>query len=891
MTLLNRLTFNLKALFFLMPFLICAQQIQIKGFVKDSLKNSIPFVSIIASNSQNEEQILAYSTSKENGSYVLMVKNNTNLDSIWLTYRHMQYETLKIQKNASSQNVDVVLKAAVNKLDDIILNAKKKIEIKGDTITYNVAGLKKEKDYSIEEVINRIPGVTISDDGQIRYKERPISHLYINGVDLLEGKYNIATRGIPASAVEDIDIMQKHNHARIDIGKTASDNVAFNLKIKEDHSLVFGSSKGDLGVPFLTGNAEITPIYLKEKLQDIASFKVNNIGKSLKDNGRSLTSGNRNLATLKLPEISIINKPDMNGTVISNKYWLDNESYSITNDALYKTKNDVIFKAGINHNYNFNQIERKDNSAYYFDNDSTIVNRNTKNQLLERKYDAGIVAEVNKDDFYLKNKTMFNAVNSDGSSSILQNQQVIDANYLSDQISFSNSLELKTSINDKILNSGLLINYQEQQEELKVLPTQFVSIFNPSFTPDFTQQLNDINRLNIGAFSSYNFDIKKTKLELKQTINWSSESLLSSLTQNNSVNSSIPVFPFATDYKLNSFQTVSSLFSSWQWKRFTFRLNTPVTFINLNQENRNSELNSNSNDYVFFEPSINASYKFNQNWNSSLGYNRTRSTSTFNQLFTGLQLRDFASLSRNPNAVNVSREDALNHFLTYKSILKGVIISNNFRWFKNQSDFTISSSIDDNGLITTDAVQQPNILKGWSNRLSFTKSFFRIIKTDLSYSYRNFKSEQFFNDIAQENINRSHSGNVELTLDNNTWYGISYEGIINYGLSQINDFETSNTFIKHKVEVDFYLSSKTRWNLGTESVISTFSNDQNVNRNTLFNTSFYYKPSKKLFLRASLINIFNEDFFTTSSSNANFINISRFSLRPRQFTLGFNYTL
>jgi hypothetical protein len=57
-----------------------------------------------------------------------------------------------------------------------------------DTITYNVNGLKAKKDYTIEEVINRIPGVSISESGQIVFK--PISHLYINGLDLLEGGYS-----------------------------------------------------------------------------------------------------------------------------------------------------------------------------------------------------------------------------------------------------------------------------------------------------------------------------------------------------------------------------------------------------------------------------------------------------------------------------------------------------------------------------------------------------------------------------------------------------------------------------------------------------------------------------------------------------------------------------
>jgi hypothetical protein len=73
-----------------------------------------------------------------------------------------------------------------------------------DTITYNVNGLKAKKDYTIEEVINRIPGVSIRK--WANSIDKPISHLYINGLDLLEGGYS--TTRIPADAVLEIDVMK-----------------------------------------------------------------------------------------------------------------------------------------------------------------------------------------------------------------------------------------------------------------------------------------------------------------------------------------------------------------------------------------------------------------------------------------------------------------------------------------------------------------------------------------------------------------------------------------------------------------------------------------------------------------------------------------------------------
>jgi hypothetical protein len=50
-----------------------------------------------------------------------------------------------------------------------------------------------------------------------------LSVIYINGLDLLEGGYSIATKEF--DAVLEIDVMKKHHHERIDIGRTETDNV------------------------------------------------------------------------------------------------------------------------------------------------------------------------------------------------------------------------------------------------------------------------------------------------------------------------------------------------------------------------------------------------------------------------------------------------------------------------------------------------------------------------------------------------------------------------------------------------------------------------------------------------------------------------------------------
>ncbi len=867
-------------------FFAFAQQSPFRGVVVDSIQYPVPYAIVTLSKATNESGIIAYSTTNDSGRFELQINSKIH-DSLYLSVRHMSFAKKEVVIKDFSKEITVVLDKQENQLKEVLVKAKKNIEIKGDTIRYQVDELKKEKDYTIEEVIDRIPGVSISENGQIKYKDKAISHLYINGVDLLEGRYNIATRGIPADAVKDIEVLQRHNHARIDIGRTESDKVAMNLNIKKDQSLVFGTARADAGLPFLTGRAEATPIYLREKVQNISSLRANNYGKSLTDYGTSLTRGNLDLEVLKLDDTQIINAPNTQGNTISNKYWLDNESFSVTNDALYKAKEKRLFKASADYNFEDAQLQRENNSVFYFNNDSTVVNRSSFDRIVKRRYQGGLIAEINEEDLFLKNKLSLSAQNQDGITQNLQNGLDINTRYNRDTRDVRNLLELKNPLFKKVISSGLLFEYKKDDQLLEVDPAVFATQIPSNGNPSSTFQNAALEKWNLAAYSKFDFEFLKTDWEFKQDIQYRNEQLDNQLFQDDEINNELP---FTSSFELSTFRGMSSINAKYEWSRWKLSLRPKISFLDLK---RTQDLNNSEQDdqYFFFEPDANLSYSIQNTWNFGLSYSRNLKTSEFNRLYEGLVLTSFSNLSRNPTDINVTRSNQGSLFINYSNILKGFFLRNFTTYDRSIQDFTFTGILDENGLIQIDAIDRENETRTYSNTTSLTKRFFTHLKTEFSYAYREFQSEQFFNNILQENKNSTHGFSLELGWDKGTWYGIKYIGNVNYGISEVNGFRATNLFQKHDLELDLYLSSKTRWNFTAQSAISSFSNNDDVNENTLFSTNFYYKPSKKLFLRASFDNIFDERFFTTLNSSANLISLSRFNLRPRQFTIGLNYTL
>jgi len=874
-----------------MPFFAFAQSIKINGKITNTSGEAIANVIVTASPAKNESNILAFGSSNNDGNYSFVINKGPQLDSLWLIVRHISYETIKFKIPSKSTIKDFKLSSKLVELNEVLLKAPEKLVIKGDTITYNVVGIKAQKDYTIEDVISRIPGVTISENGQIRYEDKPISHLYINGVDLLEGRYNIATQGIPADAVKEIDIMKRHNHERINIGRVESDDVSFNLKIKEGLGLVFGSVKGDAGEPLFTGLLEGTPIYLKDKFQNISGVKSNNTGKTLRNIGNSLTTGNLNLLVMKLEETPVIRPTDINGVVLSDKFWLDNNSYAITNDALHKVSDSTLVKWNLNYVNESSRIEKKSASTFFAnDTDSSSVENNTDNLLRMQRFQVGLNQEINKRNLYVKNHTVLQYFDHSGEENSILNGNNIIADYANDELKIHNTTFLKTIVSqNNILQSGLLVEYARQSEQLIVDPQVFENVLGNNATNENTRQDIKINKFNIGGYSDYSFTFAKLNWNINQRIQFSTinfESDLNVLPQLNVQN-----FPLISDYNFNRLASSSKLETKLNVGKWRIKSRLTADFIHLNTAENQSNDFEQKRSFFFLQPFASFRYKINTAWNFGVSYSMENRISDFSELYPAVVLENYNSLVQNPDIINKTTSQLISPFLNYSNIIKSFFFNIKGRLSQRESDVTFINQLNEEGFVFTEVVERPTNLKNASISMNVSKGFLGAFNSSLSYEYNYTENELFFNNEFLNTINNRHGISLNLSFDDGNWYALQYNARLNLGNSELIDRTVNNSNLFQTVDLDFYMSQSTRLNFGLESVRTSTSTNEDINNNTLFNISFFYKPSKKTYFRASLINMFNTSFFTTTNNGANFINTSQFSLRPRQFTIGFTYSL
>ena len=225
---------------------IAFSQIKFDGVVKDSIGNLLTLANVIALD-QEAGTLESYAITDDRGSFSLSLKKNSTY-KIQVSYLGMESfeEIITVQENNLTRNFTLKPDKA---LDEIELTYEMPVTIKGDTIVYNADSFKNGSERKLEDVLEKLPGVEINEDGQIEVEGKVVNKLMVNGKDFFDGDTKIATKNIPSNAVDKIQVLR--NYAEVGQLKSVtnnSDNVALNIKLKEGkENFWFGNINGGGG--------------------------------------------------------------------------------------------------------------------------------------------------------------------------------------------------------------------------------------------------------------------------------------------------------------------------------------------------------------------------------------------------------------------------------------------------------------------------------------------------------------------------------------------------------------------------------------------------------------------------------------------------------------------
>ena len=374
--------FRLLILGLVLSFFSQAQTVTLKGVVRDSLQKPLGAASLVAIDKATEA-LASYTITGEDGVFALKLNQNTTYK---IQVSALGLQTIKdtLKTLESDLTVDYELRADIL-LDEVVV--KIPVLIRGDTLIYDADSFKNGSERKLEDIIDKLPGVEINDNGQIEVEGKVVNKLMVNGKDFFEGDTKIATKNIPSSTVDKIQVLKNYG----DVGQLRSvrnnqDNVAINIKLKSGKERFwFGNVTTGLGGSPKEGLYLLQPKLFYYTPRYTINFigDINNIGEVAlsRSDLRGFTGGFRAPSSQSGTQINLGDNSlnfltnQQNALNIENKLGTANFSYS-PNESLDLT-GFFIFNSSL--------IDSKENSFIRYTNvDLQIPDETTEQNSTER---------------------------------------------------------------------------------------------------------------------------------------------------------------------------------------------------------------------------------------------------------------------------------------------------------------------------------------------------------------------------------------------------------------------------------------------------------------------------------------------------------------------------
>lgn len=836
----------------------------ITGKIKDSSGNAVinanVFYKLIKSN-----RILGYQITDKTGEFKLEVASA--LDSIVLNISHISFNTLVENIDTDKYKSIFILKKRVDNLEEIVIKSPPPIYKERDTINYTVSSFKDNTDKVIKDIIKKLPGIEIDGD-RILYNNRPIQKFYINGLDMLEGKYNLANENLPTAAVKSVQIIENDQPIKILDSLVFSDRASLNLELNNDIT-VTGTANAEIGGFPLNWDVNITPMLFKKNIQNISSYQSNNIGKSIKNQLRDLTSENH----INEEDKEFLNLIEVVAPPIDATRWIFNNVNFINTNFLKKLKTGLEIKGGLSYLNNNNSQSSSSTSKIFTKEEEIILTEQINNFRNLNSLKGNFTLYNNKEKLYFENKLSFENEIKQGRGSITANNSNILQTKKNKKLNIQNILDLKTFIRSKLIQINSSSHIISSPQTLKI-----------SF-PDNATALQSIEYFDWQTKNAASFIERFANFTLIPEIGFlfAKKTLDSHLRENmenearedkNKVSkfSAIPFLSLKTQYNSHKVNVALEL---------PFR----ITSIMLLEDNI---LEDEVNRLLFF-PELQLRYELNSKWNFRTGTSFNQIFSEIDQLYSSPILMNYRSLQQFDSKLRITKIWDSYFSTSFKNPLKGMFIDFSLSYSKKFKDYTPSYNINENGFYRFNLSN----LSSHQSSLHFSSNlskFFRKSKTIIKLkNFVGLNSSQEILDNEKNNIdNHTYSAGIELNNNKLDWLVVDYANRFLFSKKFINAGERiSYNLQEHNLDVS---------TIPLENHIISFNQNYTINKFQNRTSSYFadavYQiqiPKWDIELELTMQNIFNEkDYISIINTDFSIVE-NIIQLRPRQFLIGLDF--
>ncbi|CAM1363988.1 conserved exported hypothetical protein [Tenacibaculum sediminilitoris] len=909
-------------------------QITLKGVVKDSIGRPLEMANVIAIN-KTTKKLDSYGFTDAKGNYKLNLTQNSTY-SIKVSYIGLKTTEVDLETKEGDLFKDITLEGD-DSLDEVNITYKMPVSVKGDTIVYDADSFKSGTEKKLGDVLQKLPGVEVNDDGEIEVEGKTVKKVMVEGKDFFDGDSKLATKNIPANAIDKVQVLKNHS----EVGQMSSvtdneDNVVINIKLKEGKkNFWFGEVSGGMGIGMEDSRYLAHPklFYYSPKYSLNIITDINNIGEvpfTMRDyfkfTGGFRQFGDNNGTNFNVGsnDITFLTLRNNRAKEIESKFGALNFSYSpkktwdISGFAIYsgnetdmeETTQRLYSNAGINKNNLPTYNENDPSSTKYIDTEQT---KDLTNQISDlglfklsssykpnanNQFDYDVFAKISKQQQMQSTVSSRTYLNAD--------DEIVPINQLSEQSPFSinQNLNYYYTLNDKNIFAFEAQHLWQNEDPFYNAELEKLSFYNLLSLTNVNPNPGDHNLFILSQNKKIRTNKLDTKLDYYYVLNSKSNLNVTFGTtlSNQQFNSSVFEILEGNKNKITEPSTINNVDFSFNdfyvglhYKFITgiFTFNQGFTFHNY--VSKNTQLGSvYENNFTKLLPDASVKINLKKSETLRLSYTMQTSFSDVNQLAEGYVFNNYNSLySGNRTLENSLYHNInLNYFsfnmFNYTNVFGSINYSKRINEIKSNTEF-----IDINQVRTSINSAFPD--ESISARANFQKSF-RKFKLRLGGNVSYGKSNSLITDRqtseTRNRLAKTFSQSYTSKFSTNFKEAPNFDVGYNVSINNSNIGGVENTFTTHSPYInfdafllkEFIFTSKYTYN-------KVLSNGETIDSYGFLRTDLtYQKKDSKWEYKLGVTNLLNSTALNQNSSNDIYVSNSSYVIQPRiaMFTVKYN---
>lgn len=652
---------------------VAQQQVTISGVVYAThTQKPVEGVSVIIQDVLRHT-VYGYQITRNDGVFSISCKSEA--DSLLIVVKGFNIKE-QFQKIACRpQHINFIAEFERIKVKEVVVKAPAVIR-RSDTLSYMVSKYMDATDHTIGDVLEKMPGIHVSQSGKISYNGQEINKFYIEDLDVLEGRYGIATNNIQAKDIAKVEVYENHQPIKALQKTVPTDQAAINLRLKESAKGAWNATlQAGAGYKPWIWDIQSTAIYFGRHFQTINTYKTNNSGDDVERELISFYENREDASSLSGIHLPITPSLD-------KKRYIDNNVHTVSINTITKLKKELELKANAHYIHNFLNSAGTSISTYYLSGHSPLV---VSEQIDARQRtdqtEISLQLHSNTQKHYLEEKLSFSGRWDSDYGQVLNDNEEVNQYFHLPQIALHNHFQNVRRSDKWTLYVNSETDYNHQPSTLLIRPMLYPEVFHsPANYPDAQQTLN-IRSFRTQNQASASYSVKRWSYFLTTGFYAEAEKMRTKLSP---MNPARQIYSTSDSMRNDIYRTEFNFMAGpgvrYAGNKFKAEVSVPAAFMNLYTEDKIRKKND-KNTNLFLYPSVWIETALTVNLKFSVRASYSEKAGGLYDTYRGFIMTDYRMISSKEGLISLNRDQNYSAAFSYGNAIRALFASAEVRYW------------------------------------------------------------------------------------------------------------------------------------------------------------------------------------------------------------------